>query len=73
MKIITSVTIDEDVKRDAERMCEIMGISVSKMVNDALKGFVIAGKAAGIFKKSKANTADLVRVFGKGISLDPMS
>lgn len=73
MKTVMSISIEEELKKEAERMCAIMGISVSKMVCDALKGFVVAGKAAGLFKKSKANTADLVRLFGQGARLDPMN
>lgn len=63
--------MDRDTLRDLRIMCRIMGITMSKLLDEAAKGYVIAGRKAGIFGKKKASALDLMRLFEEGKKLDP--
>lgn len=71
MKKSMTISIEEDDERVLKRMCEVMGITVSKLVEDALRGYLIAAKTSGLLHKKKATAADLLRFLGKGCTLDP--
>lgn len=73
MKVQMSVSIEHDLRQDVDHLCGVLGIDRSKMVCDALRGYVIAGKASGLFKKKKATTADLIRFAAEGAKLDPLT
>lgn len=70
MKKQLSISIEEEDERVLKQMCEIMGITVSKLVSDACRGYVVAAKVSGLLNKKKATAADLLRLFGKGLVKD---
>jgi hypothetical protein len=73
MKTPFTISIEEDDAKAIKAMCEILGITVSKLFEDAVRGYVLAAKSSGILKKKKATPMDLVRLFGKGCTMDPHS
>jgi len=73
MKTGISISVEEEDAEVLRNMCAAMGITMTKLFEDAVKGYVVAGKAAGLHKQKKATVANLIRMFGKGCLLDPHS
>lgn len=73
MKVQLSLSVEQEDAEALKRMCEIMGISVSKLMESAVKGYVLTAKASGLFKRKKVCGADLIRLFGTGVLQDPIN
>lgn len=70
MKIPWTVSVEREDAEIIDRMCEIMGISRSKLIQSAIRGYVIAAKTSGILKKHKAGPWDLIKYMQAGVKLD---
>jgi hypothetical protein len=73
MKTSISISVEEEDAEVLRRMCAAMGISMAKLFEEAVKGYVMAGKSAGLHKQKKASVANLIRMFGKGCTMEPHS
>ena len=70
MKVGWSISIEEEDARTLDKMCEIMGISRTKLMESTIKGFVVTAKASGILKRKKANPIDMVKFFAAGTQVE---
>lgn len=73
MKVPFTVSIEKEDFDVLKRMCEVMGITQSKLMESAIRGYVLAAKGSGILKRKKATGADLVRFFAAGSVQDPLN
>jgi len=67
MKIGFTISVEQEDAETLDRMCDIMGITRSKLFESTVKGYVATAKVSGILKKKKAGPWDLVRFMTAGV------
>lgn len=70
MKMALSISVEEEDAETLRKMCDIMGITISKLFESTVRGYVVTAKTSGLLRKQKATAADLVRFFAKGAMQD---
>lgn len=69
MKTVMSISIDEDDAEELKKLCAHLGIPVSRLLQEAVKGYVRTAKLSRIMDKRVSKLA-LLRFFAKGMSLE---
>lgn len=70
-----TIAVDEEDEKVLRELCEVMGISMSQLFRDTVRGFVITAKATGILRKAKQgkiSMLDKVKFMAKGMQQDPL-
>lgn len=72
MKKPLTISIDDEDEKVLRHLCELMGIPMSKLFEDTIKGYVMTAKAARLMEKKRMSKLDVVKFFGHGAQLDPI-
>lgn len=67
-----TISVEEEDVKVLRHLCDLMGISMSQLFRDTVRGYVMTAKAARLMEKKKMSKLDVVRFFGKGLAADPI-
>lgn len=73
MKVPLTISIEADDHRDLKLLAELMGMTMSKLFEDTIRGYVVTARATGVLNRKKMSKLDMVRFFSEGAKLNPLT